>query len=479
MRKELRRIKNKLNPYKFSIELKDDFLSIGHLNFIRISDFDKLHQEIHNSFNSTKSVSKQKILLKRDNEVYKELLEYLKKLTDGIKTGKSEIIISINQNEKQSINDSISQLFELDKSLNLKEKVKKIILSRLKKQLKETENRIFELTNYEFATYKKEKYLGRNFNLRFSKEVVIYKDVSIGNTSYGSSVLYKDETHLSDVTALINILAFLQASPNFILTESKYYNEKLNILYSEFDILDLLTLSSNKFFKTSKEPFLSLSTPILKLHRNTDYTVIPDINHLELFHLYHSSLKQFEPLPRCVFLFRIVEYGKNYHYNKLFNPHEIEWKNVIEYYYDKAINHRFIPLYFLDYGTTWDPKQDKMIKKRKTQYRNLLTELKVKSKRIISYWDKHSYLKSKSLGEIIYNTGRNTVAHGGNGKQNINYDYSNKYKHINDVNIFLELIARYIIEINNPELRKIVNHKKDIYEKNCSHLNMKKDVVIN
>ena len=120
-----------------------------------------------------------------------------------------------------------------------------------------------------------------------------------------------------------------------------------------------------------------------------------------------------------------------------------------------------------------------MVQKRKTQYRNLLTELKKKSKEITEYWNKHNYLKTKSLGEIIYNTGRNTVAHGGSGRQNINYDYANKYKHINDVNIFLELIARYIIEINNPELRKTVHHKKSIYEKHCSHLNMKKEIVIN
>jgi len=79
------------------------------------------------------------------------------------------------------------------------------------------------------------------------------------------------------------------------------------------------------------------------------------------------------------------------------------------------------------------------------------------------------------LGEIIYKTGRNTVAHGGNGNQNINYDYDNKYKHINDVNVFLELIARYLIEIQNPKLKDIVHRQKSIYEQNCSHLKMMKD----
>ena len=274
---------------------------------------------------------------------------------------------------------------------------------------------------------------------------------------------------------MLNILAFLQASPNFIITNNKYYNEKLTNIYKEFDILDLLTLNSSKFFNNPKGEFRTLATPILKLYKKTNFTILPEINMPQLLDLYHSSLKQIEPLPRCVFLFRIVEYGKNYHYQQLFRPNNIELKDVIEYYYEKVVEHKFIPLYFLDYGSNWNSKTDSMIKKRKTQYRNLMVELKKKSKELIKHWNNHNYLKSKSLGEIIYKTGRNTVAHGGNGNQNINYDYDNKYKHINDVNVFLELIARYLIEIQNPKLKDIVHRQKSIYEQNCSHLKMMKD----
>ena len=41
--------------------------------------------------------------------------------------------------------------------------------------------------------------------------------------------------------------------------------------------------------------------------------------------------------------------------------------------------------------------------------------------------------------------------------------------------MFLELIARYLIEIHNPELKNIVHKQETIYEKNCSHLKMVKD----
>ena len=57
------------------------------------------------------------------------------------------------------------------------------------------------------------------------------------------------------------------------------------------------------------------------------------------------------------------------------------------------------------------------------------------------------------------------MAHGGGGRLNARYDYLNNYKHINDVNIFLELIARYIIEVLNPQITNRVEKNK-VYYKN-------------
>lgn len=330
------------------------------------------------------------------------------------------------------------------------------------------------MENYSFSTYKYEDFLGSNFYLRFPNESIIYKDIIISNIRFGNSVLYKDESQKKDKNDLLNILAFLQAYPNFILTKNKYYNEKLSIIYDQFDLIDLLTLTSKRFFTKPKGEFRSVSTPILKLYKKTNFTILPNIEMPELFNLYHSSLKQIEPLPRCIFLFRIVEYCKNYHYQQLFKPKSSNLEDVIEYYYEEAIKHKFIPLYFLDYGTYLNSKTGDITKKRKAQYRNLIVELKKKAKEISKYWRTHKFLQSKSLGQIIYNHGRNPVTHGGDGKHNINYDYDNKYKHINDVNVFLELIARYLIEIHNPELKNIVHRQKTIYEQNCSHLKMMK-----
>lgn len=471
MKKKLQTILNDLNYKEFHIDIKDDFFSYAYFQFIRVDAFDSLFRENNELFNATINFQKQKKILKDDLKVYSELSKYLKKLIQGIDQKSIKIILSYNPDFKSHIDKAFIEIFKIDKNLIFEQKVKYQTLKKLRQQLKETEEAVFELKNYSFSTYRNEDFLGSNFYLRFPREKIIYKEISLGNSKFGSSILYKDETQNQDKITLLNIIAFLQASPNFILTKNVEYNRKLSNMYSEFEILDLLTLTNNKFFRRPKSKLRSLSTPILKLHKNTNFTIIPEVNKLELFHLYHSSLKQIEPLPRCVFLFRMVEYGKNFHFQPEFKPDKINLPEIIEYYYDKTLDHNFIPLFFLDYGSEWSNKKEELVKKRKLKYLNLITELRKKSKQILKKWDKSSYFGSKSLGEIIYKTGRNDVAHGGNN-QNVNYDYANMYKHINDVNVFLELIARYLIEIHNPDLRKVVNIQKKIYEDNCSDLQM-------
>jgi hypothetical protein len=472
MKQELKDINDKLDSDNFYLNLPNSIDCAVYLSFIRIDVFDELFRKFHKEFNQTKNLAKQNKILSEELRVYKSLVNYLEKLIKGIKKNTTNIVIDYNLELKENIESALTRLYKFKPKLDFNEKIRSQILKKLEEQFQQSNQAIFELENYRFSTYKFEDFLGSNFYLRFPKESIIYKDINIASTRYGSSIISKDKSQKKDKNNLLNILSFLQASPNFLLTNNKHYNDKLSTIYNEFDILDLLTLTSKRFFNNPKEEFRSISTPILKLYKNTNYTILPEVNKEELFNLYHSSLKQIEPLPRCVFLFRIVEYAKNYHYQQLFKSGEVDLKEVIEYYYEKLVKHKFIPIYFLDYGSNKDPETGSMTKKRKTQYRNLMTELKKKSKELIKYWQNHNYLKSKSLGEIIYNTGRNTVAHGGNGKQNINYDYDNKYKHINDVNVFLELIARYIIEINNPKLKDIVHRQKSIYEENCSHMKM-------
>lgn len=90
-----------------------------------------------------------------------------------------------------------------------------------------------------------------------------------------------------------------------------------------------------------------------------------------------------------------------------------------------------------------------------------------------SEWSNNPYLKSKSKGEIIYLTGRNFTAHGASGirgERNMQYDYDKNYIHINNVNIILELIARYVVELLNPELRNVIERKMVCYKNKYENL---------
>ena len=76
--------------------------------------------------------------------------------------------------------------------------------------------------------------------------------------------------------------------------------------------------------------------------------------------------------------------------------------------------------------------------------------MKHEAKIILEEWRNSPYLSRKSPGEIIYLTGRNFTAHGASGNRgdrNKQYDYDKNYLHINNVNIVLEIIARYVVEL--------------------------------
>mgnify|MGYP000426498119 CR=1 FL=1 len=55
------------------------------------------------------------------------------------------------------------------------------------------------------------------------------------------------------------------------------------------------------------------------------------------------------------------------------------------------------------------------------------------------------------------------------GERNMQYDYDKNYLHINNVNILLEIIARYVIELLNPELKNVVERRTVFYKKDINN----------
>ncbi|HIW20815.1 MAG TPA: hypothetical protein H9887_02155, partial [Candidatus Dorea intestinavium] len=154
---------------------------------------------------------------------------------------------------------------------------------------------------------------------------------------------------------------------------------------------------------------------------------------------------------KCIFLYRVFEYAASCHYKPTFQPTEYKVEDAIEYYLAEALLYNPNPLYYIRFSN------------RKVIINNFFTVLKKEARKILIEWDNNPFLSNKTRGEIIYLTGRNFTAHGGNGERNMQYDYDKNYLHINNINIMLELIARYVIELLNPNIRKIVTPKTQYY----------------
>ena len=128
-----------------------------------------------------------------------------------------------------------------------------------------------------------------------------------------------------------------------------------------------------------------------------------------------------------------------------------------------ALTYNPNPLYYIDFGS----------KKAKPKLYNFFTVLKLEAKKILDEWSTAPFLSNKRIGEIIYLTGRNFTVHGASGvrgERNMQYDYDKNYLHINNVNILLEIIARYVIELLNPELKNVVERRTFFYKERYKQL---------
>lgn len=370
--------------------------------------------------------------------------------------------------DNNAVMDFLNKFWKYDCSLSITENLHKYMVEKIKQKLHGVAEEIYLLNNNPYAYINsQDSYISSNFRLKYNNDMIIYKDVNIQSTELHSYSLFSNSNSKeSTKRTILNILAFFHGEPYFTFTENYNFNKKLDDLYEQFDLLDMLRLRQSDFFDCNMEEPIYLESPILKSTKNYNLVIFEESNYEEILDLYHSSLKQFEPLPRCVFLFRVFEYGSSQHYKKIEKPVQYKPEDALNYYISKIMIHHFNPLYYFDSGTYTNYENKEIIKKRNPQFVNLMTKLKKETKLILNEWSVHPYLSKKNgPGDIIYNTGRNLVAHGGNGDRNMKYDYSRNYKHINDVNIILELIARYLIEILNPQFSNIVERRKSFYIK--------------
>ena len=464
---ELRELDENIDEHLLNFENPSFMHSATNMVCYDIKEYDHLIKRLNEIRYSASTYQEKASFICKYKRVYfakrRKFLRLLKNLKEG------SLNIRYNEELNENIDCVRSSMISVDyyynNDLSVISNVNSFIGAKIRRRIYEINNEIYKLNNFPHEYINTECMFIEPYNpAKYDNDIIFYKDVFICNIeSHQFGILYNENTPEETKRAILNILAYLNAKPYFYSSANSNFNRKLNKLYRQFDLMDMIRLRKKDYFDSRVEEPFYIESPILKTKKGFNFIEIKPVQHEMIFELYHASLKQFESLPRCVFLYRAFEYGNNYHYNQTYNPTIADPEAVLNHLFSLAMNHNFMPLYYLDAGSYISENNRTVIIKRKAAYRNFVLALKSEANKIMREWKHHTYLKNKSVGEIIYVTGRNASAHGKSLHNNARYDYSNNYCHINDVNIFLELIVRYLIEKMNPHIVNLVERRKKFY----------------
>ncbi len=446
---DIRQIEKEISETK--IILRYGAMSIS---LFDLEQYEKVVVKINKEREKNQNLEFRKSLIRKYKLVFLSKKRKLNKILNNLKNNKVEFVPKV---ETVVNKEYLQKFYTYREDISLKENSKHFLKKRINYCIDKVNEELF-LLNFHESVYMNsmDEYIGGDFRYRYDAEAIVYEDVNIlQDGSHHFAIYTNEKTREKTKRDILNILAYLNGTPIFLFTQNPSFNRKIDDLYQQFDLLDMLRLRKSEYFKEETEEAISLQLPILKNYKNYNVVLFKALEHGEIVDLYHSSLKQFEPLPRCVFLYRVFEYAASVDYKVRVRPTEYKPEDAIEYYIEKAMSYNPNPLYYMNFSS-----------RRITNY---FTKLKSEARKIFKEWSVHPYKKNKSRGEIIYSIGRNLVAHGGNGEHNMKYDYDKNYKHINDVNIVLELISRYVIELLNPELKNAVERRKTYYEKKYNY----------
>ncbi len=189
--------------------------------------------------------------------------------------------------------------------LYLLKKHKKLIIIKIEQRIREINNELYKLKKHPYDYINtQDNFVGPNRPLRFDSDSFYYKDTVIAvKESHHFAVFYNERTEDSTKLAALNILAFYSGEPFFYFTENYEFNRKICDLYEQFNLLDMVQLRKSDFFNNKKYETSYTERPIMKYKSGHNFIEVDDLEHEVLLELYHASLKQFESLPRCVFLY--------------------------------------------------------------------------------------------------------------------------------------------------------------------------------
>lgn len=450
-------IDNELRSIENNFSTEEIFLEHGivSLMFYEPKEYNQLIVKLNIEREKHSSTQERLAFIPLYKKVYFAQRKKLMRILDGVKSRSIKII---PEPTREDMKTYVNKSWKYRSDISHSENIYLYAENRIKYAIFKTNEELYILKKYPAVYYNHESnYVGGLFKYRYEDEIIIYDRVNVLSDGMHHFRLYcNDSSKSGDKRTLLNILAYLNGCPNFEFLANAEVNRKLDDLYYQFDLLDSLRLRHPNYLKENVEKPIHLELPIIKNVNGYKMIAFHKLPHEGILDLYHASLKQFEPLPRCVFLYRVFEYAASYHYKPNVAPTAYTPEDALNYYLPLAMKYNFNPLYYID----WKKQGQKIC------LNNYFTILKREAKAILEEWRNTPFLARKTPGEIIYLTGRNFTAHGASGNmgdRNMQYDYDKNYLHINNVNIILELIARYVVELLNPQLRNVVERKKEYY----------------
>jgi len=280
-----------------------------------------------------------------------------------------------------------------------------------------------------------------------------YENTCIFRYNGGPSIFFDKEFNEDNISELLYILSYLNILPVLTFLDNKEYTNKVFEMIS-IETNDFTEMLQIRYFKKSglKNKIDFNVEDIIFKANSKNYVSFKKLSDPRLLALYHASLFQKDIAAKCVFLFRIIEYIK---YNC--NPNKLSFQKLIENYYSEAIRYRFQPIF----GKKMYFK-DGEFQKNDKEFSNYFQLLKKEAKKI--YIELKIKYPQYNFGDIIYKVGRCSVSHGKYNDEPVSlHNFEKDLLEINDINIILELIARYSIEKNNPQLKNKIETRKKIY----------------
>lgn len=333
------------------------------------------------------------------------------------------------------------------------EMVRSILIRRAKKQLVRVSNSMDKLEKYQFQQFSiTDAYLE---GVDIQNETLLYDDQLILQDQFNFYSSYANEQEYATLLEALDVIAYFRGRPCIAKTASAGHDEVPLNRHTHFHLIDLLSLHEPAVTE-QRSPFYVTSL-VLPYFKETEAMYSPliystQITHPQILRLYHQALQEMDPTRHYQALCKVYDYALAC--EELLVDRTKGKGQLLHYFYQEALEAELTPIYYLDSGLEYDPEKNEFHMVREQSYKDVLQELKTLSQTLVSNWQEY---ENKALSKLFQALAEAQF-----------YELSEQAKdqhfgHCLEVeNIFMELVACYLVERLNPQLKELIHTDKEL-----------------